>query len=39
MDTTYPDINKAILAEKRLSDDTIAKLRTAIEAFNRSWQA
>ncbi len=38
METTYPELNKVILAEKRLSDDTIAKLRSAIEAFNRSWQ-
>ncbi len=38
METTYPDVNQTILAEKRLSDDTIARLRQAIEAFNRSWQ-
>ncbi|MGQ9815518.1 MAG: F0F1 ATP synthase subunit alpha, partial [Candidatus Roseilinea sp.] len=37
METTYPDINKTIMDEKQLSDDTIAKLRAAIEAFNRSW--
>ena len=37
METTYPDINKTIMDEKRLSDDTIARLRLAVEAFNRSW--
>jgi F-type H+-transporting ATPase subunit alpha len=38
METTYPDVNQTILAERRLSDDTIARLRQAIEAFNRGWQ-
>jgi len=32
-----PDLVKTIMDEKRLSDDTTAKLKTAIEAFNRTF--
>jgi F0F1-type ATP synthase alpha subunit len=37
MDSAYSDLMNAIMAEKRLSDDSIARLRPAIDAFNRTW--
>ncbi|HEY3340393.1 MAG TPA: F0F1 ATP synthase subunit alpha [Anaerolineae bacterium] len=37
MDSANPDIVNTILTEKRLSDDTSARLKTAIESFNRTW--
>ncbi len=37
IEMTYPDIVNAIMTEKRLSDEVIAKLRTAIEAFNKTF--
>ena len=39
MDSAQPDIVNAILAEKRVSDDTSAKLKAAIDNFNRTWTA
>jgi F-type H+-transporting ATPase subunit alpha len=38
MGTSYPDIGKDIAAKKSISDDTEAKLRTALDAFNANWQ-
>jgi F-type H+-transporting ATPase subunit alpha len=35
--TSHGDLLKTIAEEKRLSDDTEASLRQAIEAFNRGW--
>ncbi|MEO6063220.1 MAG: F0F1 ATP synthase subunit alpha [Thermoflexales bacterium] len=37
MDSAYSDLMNAIMSEKRLSDDSIARLRTATDAFNRTW--
>jgi F-type H+-transporting ATPase subunit alpha len=37
MDSANSDIVNTILSEKRLSDDTTARLKTAIESFNRTW--
>ncbi len=37
MESANPDIVATISAEKRLSDDTTAKLKAAIENFNRTW--
>jgi F-type H+-transporting ATPase subunit alpha len=37
MDSANSDIVNTIHAEKRVSDDTAAKLKTAIESFNRTW--
>jgi F-type H+-transporting ATPase subunit alpha len=34
---SYPDLINAIMTDKRLSDDNIAKLKAAIEAFNRTF--
>ncbi|MCX7938446.1 MAG: hypothetical protein N2545_03295, partial [Thermoflexales bacterium] len=37
LEMSYPDIVNAIMTEKRLSDETIAKLKAAIEAFNKTF--
>jgi F-type H+-transporting ATPase subunit alpha len=37
VEVSYPDMVTAISNEKRLSDDNIAKLRGAIEAYNRTF--
>jgi F-type H+/Na+-transporting ATPase subunit alpha len=37
IELSHPDIVNAIMNEKRLSDDTIAKLKSAIEMFNKSF--
>jgi F-type H+-transporting ATPase subunit alpha len=37
LDSANPDIVSTIHAEKRVSDDTSARLKTAIESFNRTW--
>jgi hypothetical protein len=34
---SYPDLVNGIMTEKRISDENIAKLRSAIEAFNRTF--
>ena len=39
METSHPEIGKAISEEKRISDDTEAKLRQALETFKNTWQA
>jgi F0F1-type ATP synthase alpha subunit len=39
IESSHPDILKDIDKRKQLSDDTEAKLREALEAFNRTWQA
>jgi F-type H+-transporting ATPase subunit alpha len=37
IELSHPDIVNAIMNEKRLSDDTIAKLKSAIEMYNKSF--
>ena len=39
METSHPAIGKAITDEKRITDDTEAKLRQALETFKSTWQA
>ncbi|RLD07600.1 MAG: F0F1 ATP synthase subunit alpha [Chloroflexi bacterium] len=39
MANSHPEIGKAITDEKRISDDTEAKLRQALETFKNTWQA
>ncbi len=39
METSHPEIGKAIADDKRISDDTEAKLRQALETFKNTWQA
>ena len=37
METSHPEILREIAEKKALSDDLIAKMRTAIETFNNTW--
>jgi F-type H+-transporting ATPase subunit alpha len=37
LEMSYPDVVNGIMTDKRISDDNIAKLRTAIEAFNKTF--
>jgi len=39
METSHPEIGKSIADEKRISDETEAKLRQALETFKNTWQA
>ena len=39
MDASHPEVGKAIAEELRISDDTEAKLRQALETFKNTWQA
>ncbi|HEY69266.1 MAG TPA: F0F1 ATP synthase subunit alpha [Anaerolineae bacterium] len=39
MEASNPEILRDIDAHKRITDETEAKLREALETFNRSWQA
>jgi len=39
METSHPEVGKSIADEKRISDDTEAKLRQALETFKNTWQA
>ena len=39
METSHPEIGKGITEEKRISDETEAKLRQALETFKNTWQA
>lgn len=39
MEVSHPEVGKAIAEEKRISDDTDAKLRQALETFKNTWQA
>jgi F-type H+-transporting ATPase subunit alpha len=38
MGTQHPDVGAAIAREGRISEETEAKLREALEQFNRSWE-
>lgn len=38
METSYPEIGKAIVKDKRITDSTEGQLRVALEAFRLSWQ-
>lgn len=38
MDSSYPEIGKDIAEKKRLTDQTQAQLRAALEAFTSTWQ-
>jgi len=37
LELSYPNIVSAIMTDKRLTDDTTAKLKAAIEGFNRTF--
>jgi F-type H+-transporting ATPase subunit alpha len=38
METSNPEIGKDIAEKKRITEETEAKLRAALEAFNSTWQ-
>jgi F-type H+-transporting ATPase subunit alpha len=38
LETSYPDIGKDIAEKKRISDETMAKLRSALDSFTNTWQ-
>jgi len=38
METSYPDIGKDIAAKKVIAEETEARLKEAIKAFNAGWQ-
>ena len=38
LDTTYPEIGRDIAEKKRISDETMSRLRGALDAFNAAWQ-
>jgi len=38
METSNPEIGKDIAEKKRISDETMPKLREALDAFNSTWQ-
>lgn len=38
METSYPEIGKDIAEKKRLTDETQASLRSALDAFQSTWQ-
>ena len=38
LDASYPEIGKDIAEKKRISDETIAKLRSALDTFTSTWQ-
>ncbi|HSQ27827.1 MAG TPA: F0F1 ATP synthase subunit alpha [Anaerolineales bacterium] len=38
METSYPEIGKDIAEKKRLTDETQASLKSALDAFGNTWQ-
>jgi len=38
LETSYPEIGKDIAEKKRISDETMAKLRSALDSFTSTWQ-
>lgn len=39
MEMSYPEIGKDIAAQKKITPENEAKLRQALDAFNRTWQS
>jgi F-type H+-transporting ATPase subunit alpha len=37
METSYPEVGKDIAEKKRITDDNIPQLRSALEAFSNTW--
>ncbi len=37
MDSAYPEIGRDIAEKKRITDETMASLRSAVEEFSRGW--
>ncbi len=38
LETSYPEIGKDIAENKRITDENMEKLRSALDAFNSTWQ-
>ena len=38
LETSYPEIGKDIAEKKRITDENMEKLRSALDAFNSTWQ-
>jgi F-type H+-transporting ATPase subunit alpha len=38
MASSYPEIGKDIADNKRITDETMPKLRSALDAFTSTWQ-
>jgi F-type H+-transporting ATPase subunit alpha len=38
METSHPEIGKAIVKDKRITDETEVQLRAALDAFRSAWQ-
>jgi F-type H+/Na+-transporting ATPase subunit alpha len=38
METSYPELGRDILEKRQITDETDAKLREALSAFNMTWQ-
>lgn len=38
LESAYPEIGKDIAEKKRISDETMAKLRAALDSFTSTWQ-
>ena len=38
LETSYPEIGKDIAETKRITDENMEKLRSALDAFNSTWQ-
>jgi F-type H+-transporting ATPase subunit alpha len=38
LEASYPEIGRDIAEKKRMSDETVAKLRSALDAFTSTWQ-
>ena len=38
LEASYPDIGKDIAENKRITDETMAKLRSALDSFTSTWQ-
>ncbi len=38
LESSYPDIGRDIAEKKRITDETAAKLRIALDAFTAAWQ-
>jgi F-type H+-transporting ATPase subunit alpha len=38
LETSHPELGKDVTEKKRLTDETMAKLRVALESFNNTWQ-
>jgi F-type H+-transporting ATPase subunit alpha len=38
LEASYPDIGKDIAENKRITDETMAKLRSVLDSFTSTWQ-